>query len=223
MATISVVKTTNMNTKEIQERKLGLMLTDRQRAIIVGLLLGDGHLETQNNGRTYRLKVEHGQSQTDYVRWLFQELREWIPAKEPYVKIRSDGTRNVGFNTYSHGSLRFYGQQFYENKQKRMPKLISKMIEPISIAVWFMDDGSRKSMRHLNYIIHTLGYSRQDLEIAKKAFQIRFGIEVALHKQKEKYWRLYIPSTSAKQFESLIGEYVHPITSMKHKLVTQYA
>jgi LAGLIDADG DNA endonuclease family len=210
-----------MNTKEIRERKLGLKLTDRQRAIIVGLLLGDGHLETQNGGRTYRLKVEHGFAQADYVRWLFQELREWIPADKPYVKVRTDGVQNAGFTTYSHGSLRFYGQQFYDGKRKRMPKIIAKMIEPISIAVWFMDDGSRKSVRHLSYIIHTLGYSKQDLEVAQKALQDRFGIQAIRHRQKEKYWRLYIPSESARQFESLIGEYVRPIASMKHKLVTQ--
>ena len=209
-----------MNTKEIREQKLKLRLTDRQRAIIVGLLLGDGHLETQNNGRTYRLKVEHGSAQADYVHWLFEELREWILAEKPYVKVRKDGTQNVGFTTYSHGNLRFYGQQFYEGTRKRMPKIIVKMIEPISVAVWFMDDGSRKSAKHRCYIIHALGYSRQDLEIAQKALQMCFGINVTLHKQKEKYWRLYVPSESARQFESLIREYVQPIASMKHKLVT---
>lgn len=209
-----------MNTKEIREQKLELKLTERQRAIIVGLLLGDGHVETQNGGRTYRLKVEHGSAQMDYVRWLFQELREWIPANQPYVKIRKNGTRNVGFTTYSHGCLRFYGQQFYEGKRKRMPKIIGKMIDPISVAVWFMDDGSRKSARHFSYILHTLGYTKQDLEIAQKALLSRFGIHTTQHRQKEKYWRLYIPSGSANQFESLIMEYVQPITSMKHKLIT---
>ncbi|MBI5644780.1 hypothetical protein HY970_01650 [Candidatus Kaiserbacteria bacterium] len=209
-----------MNTKEIREHKLGLKLTDRQRAIIVGLLLGDGHLETQNNTRTYRLKVEHGSAQSDYVHWLFQELREWIPSDKPYVKVRKDGVQNVGFTTYSHGVLRFYGQQFYEGKRKRMPKIIGKMIEPISVAVWFMDDGSRKSARHLCYIIHTLGFSKTDLEFAQNALRSRFGIHTIQHRQKGKYWRLYIPSDSARQFESLIEEYIRPIASLKHKLVT---
>lgn len=221
LATISATKVAiNMNTKEIRGRKLELKLTDRQRAILVGLLLGDGHLETQNGGRTYRLKVEHGSAQADYVRWLFQELREWIPAEKPYVKVRKDGVQNIGFTTYSHGSLRFYGQQFYNGKRKRMPKIIQKMLEPISVAIWFMDDGSRKSAKHLCYIIHTLGYTKADLELVQKALQTRFGIKAIQHRQKEKYWRLYIPSESARQFESLIEEYVRPITSMKHKLIT---
>jgi hypothetical protein len=209
-----------MNTKEIREQKRDLKLTDRQRAIIVGLILGDGHLETQNNGRTYRLKVEHAESQSDYVYWLFNELREWIPATEPYLKVRANGERNVGFNTYSHASLRFYGHQFYKDKKKEIPCMIAKLIEPISIAVWFMDDGSRKSAHHRTYNIHTLGYSKSDLELLQDMFKKKFEIETVMHRQKEKYWRLYIPSDSASQFATLIDEYVRPIKSMEHKLIT---
>ena len=209
-----------MNTKEIREQKRDLKLTDRQRAIIVGLILGDGHLETQNGGKTYRLKVEHAESQSDYVYWLFNELREWIPATEPYVKVRVNGERNVGFNTYSHDSLRFYGHQFYRNKKKEIPNMIGKLIEPISIAVWFMDDGSRKSAHHQTYNIHTLGYSKKDLELLQDMFKKKFEIEAVMHRQKGKYWRLYIPSDSASQFATLIDEYVRPIKSMAHKLIT---
>ena len=36
-----------------------MKLSREQREILVGILLGDAHLETQNRGRTYRLKVEH--------------------------------------------------------------------------------------------------------------------------------------------------------------------
>jgi len=49
-----------MRLKEIEDYKKDLKLSSLQREIIVGLALGDGHLETHNNGRTYKLKVEHG-------------------------------------------------------------------------------------------------------------------------------------------------------------------
>ena len=209
-----------MNTKEIRERKTSLTLTKKQRDIIVGLLLGDGHLETQNSGKTYRLKVEHGALQRDYVEWLFGELREWIPAKEPYMKLRKNGVVNYGFTTYSHEALRFYGRQFYEGKKKVIPALIERMLTPLGLAIWFMDDGSRKSARHRTYVIHSLGYSKPDLLRVKDILQKKFGLKVALHQQKRRYWRLYIPSESARTFEQLTKEYIHPIASMDHKLVT---
>lgn len=213
--------TNNVNTKEIQARKHDLKLTKRQRAIVVGLLLGDGHLETQNNKHTYRLKVEHSIAQADYVRWLFQELRDWIPASAPYVKIRANGERNVGFTTYSHSSLRFYGHQFYYEKKKLVPSIIAKITEPISIAVWFMDDGSRKSNSHRTYVIHTLGYTKKDVELLQQMLEKKFNIGSRLHRQKEKYWRLYIPSNASATFELLIEKYVQAIPSMRHKLVTK--
>ena len=209
-----------MNTNKIKRAKSQLKLTNRQRAIITGLLLGDGHLETQDGGRTYRLKVEHGSEQSDYVQWLFWELRNWIPAEKPYIKIRKNGVRNVGFTTYSHGALRFYGHQFYQDKKKRMPKIITRMIEPISIAVWFMDDGSLKSERHRTYIIHALGFSKTDLTLVQQALQKKFSIETRVHRQKEVYWRLYVMSKSAHRFETLIRDYSTPIPSMRKKLVT---
>ena len=210
-----------MNTKEIQKIKEELKLSKRQKDIIVGLLLGDGHLETQNNGKTYRLKVEHSLAQSDYVDWLYNEFRDWIPQEKPYVKNRKKGLQSTGFTTYSHGSLRFYGQQFYsKNGKKHIPKLIKKLFSQIGLAVWYMDDGSLKSKRHKTYNIHTLGYSRKDLEILQKALQDKFGLETSLHKQKEKYLRIYIPARSAIKFTETIRPYVENISSMKCKLVT---
>ena len=46
------------HSRDIEEYKQHLKLTRTQREVLVGLLLGDGHLETQNGGRTYRLKIE---------------------------------------------------------------------------------------------------------------------------------------------------------------------
>ncbi len=207
-----------MNKK--QAMKLPKSLSKIQRDVLAGLLLGDGHLETQNNGRTYRLKIEHGLKQKDYVEWLYNIFSEWAPGGM-YHKKRKDGSQSIGFTTYSHGTFRFYGQQFYGIKHKKhIPALIKKILSPIGIAVWFMDDGSRKSLKHKTYIIHTLGYTKSDLKIIQNALVEKFNIDTTLHKQKEKYWRLYIPESSAKSFVELIKKYVAPIKSMKHKLVT---
>ena len=98
--------------------------------------------------------------------------------------------------------------------------LIRQMLTSLSLAVWFMDDGSRKSLRHRTYIIHTLGYTESDLARLTQALDEKLGIEVKLHSQKETYWRLYIPSISAQKFKRLVEKYVKQIPSMEHKLVT---
>ena len=130
-----------MNTVEIREHKTNLKITERQKEILIGLLLGDGHLETQNNGRTFRLKIEHSVKQLDYTEWLYREFHEWVNGGI-YRRKRNDkkDKEHVGFTTYSHPAFRFYAQQFYRNGEKIVPEMISKMLSPIALSVWFMDD-----------------------------------------------------------------------------------
>lgn len=206
-----------MNTKEIKDYKAKLKLSQRQKDILVGLLLGDGHLESRDNGRTYRLKVEHSLEQEDYVNWLHQEFKEWVGSK-PYYKKRFNGQESVGFTTYSHGVFRFYGQQFYPNGKKVIPQMINKIFTSIGLAIWFMDDGSFKSKKYKTYIIHSLGYKKRELEKIKELFKNKFDIDISLHSQKGKYWRIYILSKSSERFRDLIGEFVEKIPSMRKKL-----
>src|SRR3989344_5057867 len=138
-----------MKPKELEKYKKNLKLSDHQKEILVGLLLGDGHLETQNDGRTYRLKIEHSYLQKEYVDWLYDIFKEWV-LTPPQEKIQSFGGvqyRKFWFSTVSHGAFRFYGQQFYREKKKVLPRLIHKWLSPLAMAIWFMDDGSIKSNR----------------------------------------------------------------------------
>lgn len=188
-----------------------------QKQIIVGKILGDSHLETQNNGRTYRLKIEQGIQKKSYVDWSYIHLKEFTES-EPKVKNKTSYNKNItsyGFTTISLSELRFYGQQFYENKTKVIPKIIDKLLTPLSIAVWFMDDGSIKSKVHKSYVIHTNGYSKSDLERVVVVFKKKFGIRVGIHKQYNQF-RLYIYTESASTFKKLVEQYVVP--ELQYKL-----
>jgi hypothetical protein len=206
-----------MNTKEIREYKKTLKLNDVQRSILIGTLLGDGHLETQDNGKTYRLKIEHQLAQRDYLEWIYNQFKGWVPGGIR-TRIKKNGYEYVLFDTYSHGAFRFYAQQFYPNGKKEIPKLIEKLLDPMVLAIWFMDDGSWKSNLHKTYIIHTLGYSKEDLELVQKILKRKFGLETSLHAQKEKYWRLYVKSEFAVKFKELIEPYTSQILSMQNKM-----
>lgn len=192
-------------------------LTPLQRNVLVGLLLGDGHLETQNGGKTYRLKIEHSLAQKDYTEWLFQLFLPLCEQAVLYEKEKN-GKRYVGFRTRSVGIFRFYAQQFYADKKKVMPKIIGKLLSETAVAIWFLDDGSKKSNRHKTYIIHSLGFSKEELMNVRGIFQKKFSIEVSLHRQKQKYYRLYVQSISATRFREIIEPHIQKFQSMRHKL-----
>lgn len=204
-----------MRSKEIEDYKKNLEFTSKQRDIIVGLTLGDGHLETQNNGRTYKLKIEHSVFQKEYLDWLYKELHNWV-RMTPKLRLKNNNPFSYHFSTYSHELLGFYGKQFYNKKRKIIPNSIEELLTPLSLAIWFMDDGSLKSKRHNTYVIHTLGYKRNELERIQNVLSKKFGIETKLHVQKQKYLRLYIVSASAEQFRDIVSPYIIP--SLRYKL-----
>ena len=210
-----------MRSKEIEELKNKINLSERQRSIIVGTLLGDGHLETTNKGKTYRLKITHSIKQREYIEWLYNEFKN-IVRTPPQRKLKNGVSKiyeEYWFNTYSLGSLRFYAQQFYVDGEKIIPKIIGKLLNPLVITIWFMDDGSYKSNRHKTYIIHTLSFKKKDLQLLSEVLERKFWIKTKLHKQYYKSsikWRLYILSESADKFKNLIEPYV--LSSLKYKL-----
>ncbi len=206
-----------MHSKEIKARKIKLKLNKTQREILVGLLLGDGHLETRNCGRTYRLKVEQSLRKSDYVLWLYENFENFVLKKPKEKEKVRDGvkTKNIWFSTVSHGSLRFYAQQFYASGKKVVPKMIGKLLSPLALAVWFMDDGSVKSKNHKAKIINTQCFSKSEVMLLIKTLEEKFQISAKLRRQREG-WQIYILSESVDRFRKIIGKYV--IDSMRYKL-----
>lgn len=208
-----------MRSKVIEEYKKTLVVSARQKEILTGLLLGDGHLETQNDGRTYRLKVEQCLRKKEYVEWLFQEFQDFI-RMEPKEKEKTRNevrTKNVGWSTLSVGNFRFHASQFYQGKEKVVPnmKMIGKLITPLALAVWFMDDGSQKSSLHKAKILNTQGFRREDIERLIHILEKKFDIHSKLRNQKDGY-QIYIAATSVNRLRALIGEFVLPC--MRYKL-----
>lgn len=207
-----------MRSNKIESYKKDLQLSKLQRDVLVGTLLGDGCLETQNNGKTYRLKIEHSIQQKDYVDWKYFIFKDWVLTQPKIKRHLSFGQirENYCFSTISHGSLRFYGQQFYKGK-KVIPGLIKKLLTPQALAVWFMDDGSIKSNRHTGLIIHSQSFIQNDLKRVIDVFKNQYGVETILRKRKDgNGFILYITPKTVDIFINLIREYVLP--SMEYKL-----
>ena len=206
-----------MRSKTIEEYKKTLILSSRQKEILTGLLLGDGHLETQNRGRTYRLKVEQSLRKKEYVDWLFHEFRDFVRTepKEKEKTRNESRTKNVGFSTLSVGNFRFHAQQFYQGKQKVIPKRIEKFLSPLALAVWFIDYCSQKSSLHRARILNTQGFRKQEIEKLIHILDKKFNLQARPRNQKDGY-QIYIAAVSADRLKQIVEEYVVPC--MRYKL-----
>jgi len=205
-----------VKSRHIEEYKKGLKLTSEQREVLVGLMLGDGCLETQNNGRTYRLKIEQSEAHRAYVEHLYQLFRAWVrtPPQIKVVQSRGHVSRNWWFQTLSHGAFRFYAHQFYQQGRKCVPPLIHRWLTPRSVAYWFMDDGSAKSKQSKGVLFNTQGFSLADVKRLCQVLSDLYDLEVKPRKQREGY-QIFVSGESYETFRNLVGPYLIPEMSYK--------
>ena len=206
-----------MRSNLIEVYKSTLKLNGEQRSILVGTLLGDGHLETQTNGRTYRLKIEHSAKQSAYVDWLYQQFKDWVltPPKIKPKRLKDVELENYYFQTLSSGRFRFYAKEFYDDfKHKRVPRQIKRWLTPLALAVWFMDDGSAKSKQHRAVILNTHCFSKKDLALLQMALLQNYGLETKHRPQKEGL-QLLIAGPDAERFVKIVRPQVLPYFSYK--------
>lgn len=207
-----------MRGKEIEDQKKKLKLTKEQREILVGILLGDAHLETQNGGRTYRVKMEQSDKHKEYLFHLYEIFKEWV-LTPPQFRIREypSGKKSIHwwFQTVSHGAFRFYAHQFYREGKKTVPKLIHRWLKPRSLAYWFMDDGSIKWSKSKAVILNTHAFSPNEIKRLLRTLSEVYQLEVYPRKQKDGV-QIVISGKTLHRFLEIVEPYLHP--SMRYKL-----
>lgn len=180
---------------------------------------GDGCLE--RNGINVRLRIDHSLSQQAFVDWKRRELRELTPSV-PRVLRRVDVRtgvehRNYRFSTRSLPVLNHYFQLFHgDGGAKGVPESISVLLRtPLSLAVWYMDDGGRRRDCRGGYL-NTNAYRVADVALLQDCLKEGFDLSTAVHFAAGKP-RIYIPSSQFGKFCELIRP--HVINEMGYKLL----
>lgn len=189
-------------------------LSARQKEILIGTLLGDGHLE--KNGRYSRLRVDHCDRHKDYVFWLVKELAPFSlgPRHIDEKDKRSGKTYSRWhFSTRSLPIFDEFRELFYNNKKKIISLSLLKRITPFSLAVWYMDDGFRRQDSKGFYLC-TSSYTMAEQNILQIILKKRFALQTKIHFQHE-LGRIFIPSAFADKFNEVIKPFVLPIFTYK--------
>ncbi len=171
-----------------------MTLTRQQKDLLVGTLLGDGNLQTETRGRTWRYRAIQKVEHKDYLFHKYEIMKEFC-STEPRLGETKDVRTNKTykrwmFSTTTHNFFRFYGNLFYtyNNKTQKMvkevPVEIEKFLTPAAVAYWYMDDGSLKSLGKSNAMrICTESFSDDGVRRLERALKNLYGIE-ATHTQK---------------------------------------
>jgi hypothetical protein len=184
-------------------------LSSDQNAILIGSLLGDGTLRRQNNRLNALFEMNHSYKQREYVDWKWQYFHRLV-LTPPKFRIGAGNRIAYRFTTQSLPEFTKYHNWFYINGKKRIPFDIE--LNPLSLAVWFMDDGTKiRSAIYLN----TQQFSIEEQQFLQRLMFKVFKLNCTLNRDK-KYFRLRVDMVSSTLMSRIIDPYV--IQSMKYKL-----
>jgi len=202
-------------------------LSPQQWQVILGGLMGDGHLAPNRRGRSgVRFRMGHGREQAAYADWKASLLGN-VPQTR---SVRPNGAVHIDLTPLPElGELR--ETVYWGDGKKHLTWDYLKALTPLALAVWYMDDASFQ-VRSAGLQKRTEGGSGR-AEICVEAFsegsrerlavhlRDAFGLETRLMLRGARQVAVLQFTTAAtKAFQELIAPCVHP--SMERKLLPAF-
>lgn len=188
--------------------KNNLKLSEFQKEILVGLLLGDGCLERTKNSSGARLKISQCLRQKELVLWLYKNFSSFVATKPKVYR------NELRFNTLTHGCFKYFYDMFYSKSKKVVPDDIQDLLTPTAFVVWFMGDGSVKSKECRGRILNTQSFKRTDIERLISVLKEKFDLISSIRMQKDGL-QIYISAKSAGNLNYLLKDKILPFFQYK--------
>jgi len=198
-------------------KSITIPISTPQKEVIIGNILGDGYLEFNGCVGT-RLQIKQALKSRDYVFWLYIKFQNLCNQKP---KFRKDA-RQWYFSTRALKNLTAFHELFYKGGKKVIPDNIFKLLtSPLSLAVWYMDDGTLdyRPGYHCSFSIATHSFSLNEAQKLVDVLKNNFCVEANVHNnfmRGIRYPRIYIGKRGRDRFIELVSPFI--LDCFKYKL-----
>src|SRR5262249_34800864 len=146
------------------------------------------------------LEINHSFEQKFYVDWKYQQLAD--PVTTPPKARKGNGARIAyRFTTRSLSELTPFYKWFYSDGRKVVPDDLT--LDPLSLAVWFMDDGCKS---HKALYLNTQQFDQNSQQRLIEALNALWGMKATLNRDKQ-YLRLRIAVESVLMFKAIVASH----------------
>ncbi len=202
-----------------------LFNSDQAKAIIFGSLLGDGSLKIHNGYKNARFSYRHSKKQQEYFFWKAAKLS--VISSNNAVWEQDESNDN---SSYGYKKLRFQSRALPEltkiwkitnpNNVKTISKEWLDNLDKLSLAVWWLDDGSIIGNARKG-VFCTDSFSKNEVQLLKEYLQVKWNIETKIGIVNKRI-RLNLYSEKAlKRFFTIIAPNIQQI-SMLYKILLLY-
>lgn len=205
-----------------KEERTKINIADNLKEILIGLCLGDLHIERKSLSRNALLRFEQGQVHEKYILYLYSLFKDFCRSEPKYSTrkpdIRTGKTYNrIKFQTLFLPCFNEFHELFYLNSKKIIPSNIGNLLTSRGLAFWAMDDGYKEKT---GFILSTQSYSFEEVELLIKVLKSNFDLDCTMRTRKisksKIYYLIYIRVSSMKKFKDLVRPYFYD--SMMYKL-----
>lgn len=205
-------------------------------AILYGTLLGDASLSRPKNNANSNFTLTHSPKQKKYLEYKTELIRQISHVTLKYKEIKFKNKQNNKTYTtcyYYSNYLKYFTKLrriFYPEGKKIVTKKILKKLNPMGLALWWMDDGSlviykRKDRNAVNRYatLATCSFTYEEHLLIKQYFLETWNIKVSIIKRKtsnKTYFLIKMPMLEFRKFVKIIEPYI--IDSMKYKIDLKY-
>lgn len=191
-------------------------LTDNQVAFLVGDLFGDGHVVETSKKTAYYISC-HNKKQESFVAWkynIFMPISSAMTYGDQLNERTEEREEIVTTRTFSSKCFLKWRREFYPkgDKYKVLKPHHVEYMNWISLAVWFMGDGTRGKNK-----IHFVVGKDIDVPPIVESLNIKFG-NIFGFRNYRRQWNIYIYDLD--KFLSMAGKYILPY--FKYKIPAQY-
>lgn len=197
-------------------------LTQRQRSIVIGHLLGDGFLSSRKrSGAQYNLNsylsIDRCSRDRDYLEWSATELSPLFNQIKNYTR-KKDGLPLVRLQTPAHPDLSELRDTWYPDGKKIINPLFEiQNLDPLMLAVWYMDDGTYwVDNRHEFAVLCTEGFGNDSQSLISDWFKSVVGVKPTIIKTGFGGSRLRFGKKDVRKFLNIVEPHIHPV--MRYKL-----
>lgn len=183
------------NSKKMKDYKASLSsLNSKQWEACIGLMLGDASIQTQNKGKTFRLKFEWSNKSLPYIKHVYNLMGAWVispPHKKERISPKGNIVINWGFQTISHEVFNNLADLFISSNKKSISlNLIKNHLTPIGLAYWFMDDGGKLDYnigtKNRSLVLNTQSFKDEQVNILCKELNDKFDLGCSIRSNKGK-------------------------------------
>lgn len=195
-------------------------LSPIQEQILLGKMLGDGFFSYIKGQPSAKIVWCHKAEHAEYVNWVARGIG--YLAHPTISNLTSGyGTLMLRRSTVSSCFILEKFKSFYINNKKIVPEWVIEKLTPISIAFWYMDDGSLSHHKDQEdrVLFAVCAFTEEDCQILIKSLK-KFDINAVYYKDPQGYSRLRINATDAEKLFLLISPYIPEC--MQYKLPERY-